>query len=628
MSVKETALERALALQKVGFWIFPSAAKNQHPAGWPAMATNSEATIRQWFSPGGPYAHCWPSIYTGKFGDGSQSLLAVDVDPRGMPAMDILDDVLPDTRVHRTPRKGLHGFYAVPFPGVKSGTNVLADGVDIRSKGGLVFFGEGYTLEQDAPIAKAPFDLVQRCGMAPDSERKNKGEPVADAAPDALERAREWLALQPAAIEGEGGDAHTFKVACGLRDLGVSQAQAVELLSGEWNERCAPPWTLAELETKAANSFRYAENAPGERGVTDDDLPMPRDVEQTATAAIERAAKRAKGGTLQDMAQRINTGAYLVKGLLRRKAHAVMYGAPGEGKSYVALDLSYHVAAGRDWMRRRVNGGPVLYLAFEGLGGMPERAAALLRHYGAAAVPLVIEPADWNLREKAGREALGARMAEIRAEHFGGREPALIVIDTLARSMRGGDENSAADVGALNDAVTALIGATGAAVLLIHHSGKDASKGARGSSALLGAVDTEIEVDGGRLRSTKQRDMELGQALGFKLQPVAVGEDGDGDPLQACVVLPDAAGSRPPAWKPSGKAAIAWAALCDLSGPENALVDRGALLAAFRARAYPTGTAAESTSRSALDRALGALLERGMIEGPEGGPWRRALRGG
>jgi hypothetical protein len=323
----------------------------------------------------------------------------------------------------------------------------------------------------------------------------------------------------------------------------------------------------------------------------------------------------------------MNSGAYLVKGLLRRKSHAVMFGAPGEGKSFLALSLAYHVAAGREWLGRRMSQGPALYLAFEGLGGMPERAAALLQHYGNATVPLWIEPADWNLRDKAGREALGARMGEIRAEHFGGQQPALIVLDTLARSMRGGDENSAQDMGDLNYAVTALIESTGACVLLVHHSGKNKAAGARGSSALLGAVDTELEVDGGRLQATKQRDVELGAPIGFKLAPVAVGEDVDGEPMLSCVVLASAGGLRR-TWKPTGKAAIAWKALCELGGDSNAAVDRDELGHAFRARAYPTGDASESTSRMALNRALGIFLERGLIEGSEGGPWRRVLREG
>ena len=145
------ALQRALELRDAGFYVFPSWAKDRHVTGWPTRATRDAAAIREWFT--GPYALCWPSIFTGKFGDGSKALLVVDVDPRGLAVFDlILRDALPETRVHRTPRGGLHLFYAASHPGVKSGTNVLADGIDIRSKGGLVHFGQGYEVVRSAAL--------------------------------------------------------------------------------------------------------------------------------------------------------------------------------------------------------------------------------------------------------------------------------------------------------------------------------------------------------------------------------------------------------------------------------------------------------------------------------------------
>jgi hypothetical protein len=280
-------------------------------------------------------------------------------------------------------------------------------------------------------------------------------------------------------------------------------------------------------------------------------------------------------------------------------------------------------------MGLNVRQGPVLYCAFEAYGSQLARGEALALHYGTADVPFYVAEGTFDLSTKDGRAELGALLEDLRQGQFGGQYPVLIVLDTLAKALGrfGGDENSAKDVGAFNDAVAALVQKTGACVMVIHHSGKDASKGARGSSALLGAIDTELEVDGGRIAVRKQRDGELGEPLGFKLQPVAVGQDVDGDQITSCIVLP-AAGSTPTTWKPSGKAAVAWSVLCDLGGAENGLVDRGALMEAFRARAYPTGTTGESTPRQALDRALGAFLERGLIEGPGGGPWRRAFRGG
>lgn len=619
----ETALERALKLAEQGFYSFPSWRKDRHIAGWPARATRDADTLRAWFT--GPYKDCWPSIFTGKFGDGSQSLIVVDVDPRGLAAVDALDSLLPDTRVHRTPRKGLHGFYVAPFPGVKSNTNVLADGIDIRSKGGLIHFGEGYAIEQDEPIAKAPASLIAKCGnVAPATAPADRAQDRISLDQEAaLQRAEEIMRAWPKVAEGERNTAlrdFVYRV----RENCATDADSTLTIGLQFAaEICIPPYPEDEARATIRSAIKSAQNPAGSKTATAEDFPA---VASAEPAPVPKA--RTKGASAHEFARRLGNGRnYLVKGLLERRSYAVMYGEPSSGKSFLALDLAYHVAAGKPWMDRRVIGGPVLYLAFEGTGGMPKRAAALEQHYGnLAGVPLAIEPAHWNLLDPKDRKAFAERVAEIMTDDFGGKSPALIVVDTLARAFRG-DENSAQDMGAFNSTIGDLIERTGACGFVLHHSGKNRGAGARGSSALLGAVDTEIEVDGGQLKATKQRDVEISAPIGFELRPVLVGADADGDDMLSCVVVAGAGGARP-TWKPTGKAAIAWTVLCALGGDSNALVERGALLAAFQAKAYPTGGRAESTVRSALDRAIGTLLDRCMIEGPEGGPWRRPLTGG
>jgi hypothetical protein len=181
-------------------------------------------------------------------------------------------------------------------------------------------------------------------------------------------------------------------------------------------------------------------------------------------------------------------------------------------------------------MDRKVRQGLTLYLAYEGTGGLVKRAQALRQKYGVEDVPLYVTAAAYNLRDATGRQALGTLLATLP------EKPTLIVIDTFARALMGGDENSAQDVGAFNNAVQALIESTGACVLILHHTGKDVTRGARGSSALQGAVDTEIAIDGRCLQPTKQRDIEIGAAIGFKLVPVIVGLDDDDDDITSCVV--------------------------------------------------------------------------------------------
>jgi hypothetical protein len=118
----------------------------------------------------------------------------------------------------------------------------------------------------------------------------------------------------------------------------------------------------------------------------------------------------------------------------------------------------------------------------------------------------------------------------------------LIVVDTLSRSMAGGNENSPEDMTRFIGNCDKMRNMTGAHVAIVHHSGKDKAAGARGHSSLRAATDTEIELDydentGMRTaKATKQRDMETGALFSFKLNVVDLGKDEDGDVVTTCTV--------------------------------------------------------------------------------------------
>jgi RecA/RadA recombinase len=559
----ESKLEHALSLAAKGFKVFPIAPGQKAPpllAGWPQRATSDPDTVRDF----------WIAVPEANIGIHCEGMIVIDVDVKkgGDESLQLLDMTygLPPTLTSRTPTGGRHLFYR-QSSGVNNTVERLAPGLDIRSNGGYVVavgsvVGAGsYVWGDDVAVADAPEWLVQKLGTYTPREQPAKVN-VEDAAAEVVDRARDWLAGQLPAIEGNGGDAHTFKVICGLRDMGVSSVQANVLLES-WNATCAPPWTPEELNTKVANAYKYGQNEPGSKAVLPTDFPaVPEAGTIVPKKGIQAAAYR-----LSEFANSEQKGpGYLVKGLLQRRTYAELFGAPGEGKTFVAFDLAYCVAAGKHWMGRKSHGGPVLYLAYEGIGGLVKRAQALRQKYGDADVPLFIAGAAFNLREQKGRHELRDLLSAV------GEKPVLIVIDTLARALMGGDENSAQDVGAFNSAVAALIESTGACVMIIHHSGKNKNAGARGSSALLGAIDTELEVDGGQLVAKKQRDVETGEPIGFVLKPVLVGMDEDGDEVTSCVVEPSTV-TR--AAKPTGRLREnnkrGFEALCDLS-PDNSPV--------------------------------------------------------
>ena len=227
---------------------------------------------------------------------------------------------------------------------------------------------------------------------------------------------------------------------------------------------------------------------------------------------------------------------YVIKGWLDRSAVSVLYGPSNVGKSFLALNLAHHVAKGMAWGGRKVSKGRVLYVAAEGGGAFANRVAALDDpEFWVLTVPLTMT----------GKDSQAGPLAEVM-QHLaavGGAAFDLIVFDTMARVMGGLDENTAPDIADLMRNLDLIRRATGAHVMLVHHSGKDVARGARGHSSLRAAIDTEIELtrdDMGQITAevTKQRDGPTGYRFAYSLQQVELGSDQDGDPVTTCLVEP------------------------------------------------------------------------------------------
>ncbi len=230
---------------------------------------------------------------------------------------------------------------------------------------------------------------------------------------------------------------------------------------------------------------------------------------------------------------------YIVKGVLDQGAMSVIYGPSNSGKTFFALDMAFNIAIGAQWRGRRVKPCAVLYLAAEGGRGVTNRIAALKAVTGLCDVPLALKRAGLDLLHA---QADLQHICDLAGDVMHRRPglPLLIVIDTLSRVMAGGDENSAADMTALIRNIDAIREATGAHVCLVHHTGKDTARGARGHSSLRAATDTEIEVqsEGGARAAqvSKQRDNPGGETFAFSLKAVILGRDQDGDEVASCVV--------------------------------------------------------------------------------------------
>jgi hypothetical protein len=190
----------------------------------------------------------------------------------------------------------------------------------------------------------------------------------------------------------------------------------------------------------------------------------------------------------------------------------------------VALDIAECIATGREFLTKQVkHQGAVLYIAGEGHGGIGARIKAMKKHHSTpAGAPVFFLRKQINLRSSATDiQDLIQAVDDIQATHDINFE--LVVIDTLARAFGGGNENASEDMGAFITAAGAIQGRFNCALLVVHHAGKDATKGLRGHSSLLGAVDTELEIiriedaPKGILHISKQKDGEDGQRYGFQM---------------------------------------------------------------------------------------------------------------
>ncbi|ECD3769705.1 AAA family ATPase [Salmonella enterica subsp. enterica serovar Onderstepoort] len=233
---------------------------------------------------------------------------------------------------------------------------------------------------------------------------------------------------------------------------------------------------------------------------------------------------------------------YVIKGLIPAESLCSAYGASGSYKSFLAISWSCHVATGMKWGGRRVSKGAVIYIAGEGSMGVKRRVKAWEITHGKEVTDLCIVnapvfPASPDYVEQVIRTA---GLVKSRT----GENVRLIVIDTLARCFGGNDENDSRDMGAFIQGCDAIKQATGATVLVVHHSGKDETKGARGSSAFRAALDAEYRI--GRENSdvtalvaacTKMKDAEEPKESAYDLKSVAVFTDTDGEEIVSMVVI-------------------------------------------------------------------------------------------
>jgi hypothetical protein len=219
---------------------------------------------------------------------------------------------------------------------------------------------------------------------------------------------------------------------------------------------------------------------------------------------------------------------WLIDGLLETETLGLLFGDPGCGKSFLAVDIALAIATGTPFYNRGIQQGAVFYIAGEGFNGLTRRFEAWAKHkrVDIADAPLFVSNRPAQFLDAASAAEVTEAVRELASKHG---DPVLIVVDTVARNFGAGDENSTSEMGKFIAAIdTVKAEFSGSSIMLVHHTGHSEKQRARGSIALKGALDTEYRLDKVgdviTLTNTKMKDAEPPAAIAFNLESVDLGD--------------------------------------------------------------------------------------------------------
>lgn len=236
---------------------------------------------------------------------------------------------------------------------------------------------------------------------------------------------------------------------------------------------------------------------------------------------------------------------YVVKNLLLARQVSMLCGAPNTGKSAVLACISSHVAMGRDFAEHRVRRAAVVYVAAEDPNGIGERTYPYMSAAPQSTAPFYILDRSLNLRQPDEVSRFITELLELSAK--AGIDNLLVILDTLNLCIGDGDENSARDMGQAIGSAQRIAQATGAHVLIAHHTGTQDKSRPRGSSAMNGNIDTMLvlhKADDSQpkgvvyITQEKQRNAKKGAPIAFQIVAFDAGLDSEGDEITVPMAVP------------------------------------------------------------------------------------------
>ena len=440
-------------------------------------------------------------------------------------------ELLGITKVAETQSGGWHYYYK-HSDGIRNRAGI--DGcVDVRGDGGYVIHPSsvGYRWLNDEDFALFPPRVAaQATGTAASSLEPPMGGGDIDAFGNIIDgREKHMARLVLANISDYFRTYGTFPTMEWMeKNVYPIYEQRVKSRTGDLNQEGRG---IDEFRKKVTSTIiRAREGKIADLHIAPDKKqPQPSNAPSDTAVPVERKIRVRTLGELRATPP----PSFMVADYLIENSFAVLYGAPASFKSFLAIDWALSVAHGIDWNGRPTAQGAVVYLAMEGQAGIAVRAEAWHREKQLSdeGVPFYAVTTPIGMAMENAPDVMQLRQAI--DETLGGVVPSLIVVDTLARSFAGSgaDENSATDMGMFIRSCDLIREWFDCTVMAVHHSGKDADRGLRGSSALLGAVDTSIAIkrtEGTQsvvVKVVKQKDVQEADPIALNAREVRFVQD-------------------------------------------------------------------------------------------------------
>lgn len=436
------------------------------------------------------------------------------------------------------------------------------------------------------------------------------------------------VAAMPNTIAGHGDrNLYVGCVAAGLGAAGAENRPEGEIALRDWAERyegsidpediestidsIKPPYRSGWRQLLEHAELEGVDISPWQSAVAQDAF------EADGEPPPPQVARRKRYEAQQIGAISTGNSPEVVKGYVGVGEFVAIIGAASSGKTTAVSMIAVAIATGEDCFGHQTLQGAVLVIELEGLRGLASRirAACIAVGVDIHTLPIHAIGDGFSVAVEADRRELLEAIITLQKSLVVPLR--LIVLDTMARAAAGLDENSASDMAVIVRFCDAMREATGAAVILLHHVGLSASERARGSSALRGALDSELlvqrdlETGIGSIRATKMRERELPKPINFRIQSVEIGVDRDGVVITGPVAVAVDSAAAGMGTKPlKGHTLTAMKALTPLL-EDRAGVTREVWFAAFES-SYP-GSGDIKVRRRAFDRAATALVELGRV---------------